>query len=119
MQVDLMATHANTQLQTFVSPLPHPQAAGVDVFLVDWNKWSQIYLFPPVKCLTNLLPKIKQYKHHGVIIAPWIPSAPWFRTISERSKNFLHLHTDVFQEVRGQSMKKDSMIYDNWTAFNF
>ena len=41
-----MATIHNRKVETFVSPLPHPAAAAIDVITVDWNRWNQVCLPP-------------------------------------------------------------------------
>ena len=53
-EVDLMATIHNRKVETFVSPLPHPAAAAIDVMTVDWNRWNQMYVFPPKTLLMQL-----------------------------------------------------------------
>ena len=42
---DLMATAANRVVKQFISPIPHPDALGVDVFATRWPEGT-LYLFP-------------------------------------------------------------------------
>ena len=117
-EVDLMATVLNRRVETFVSPLPHPAAAAaIDVKTVDWNTWRQVYIFPPKKFITHLLPKLQSYKFHGVFIAPWQPSAPWFPAL--RAEGHLHLRVQLEQSVRSERVLSGFQSYERWTAFNF
>ena len=46
-EVDLMATIHNRKVETFVSPLPRPAAAAIDVITVDWKQMeSSVCLLP-------------------------------------------------------------------------
>lgn len=90
LEVDAMATHLNKKLPAFICPFPHPQAAGVDFFLTNLNQWRSLYLFPPVKIISRVLLKLNNFKGHGVIIAPWNASQPWFPLLNKlANKNFL------------------------------
>ena len=42
-----MATAWNTDLKKLVSAFFHPAAEAVDAWAVDWNRWTDVYLFPP------------------------------------------------------------------------
>ena len=70
-QVDLFATRYNTQLKSFVSPVPDPLAAEVNAMSLDWNRWQSIYLFPPVNLLSRILPLLWSFKGKGILIAPY------------------------------------------------
>lgn len=119
LQVDLMATRNNSRLPHFVSPLPHPEASGIDVLQTNWARWTQIYLFPPKNFLLRILPLLQKYPHHGVIIAPWHPSAPWFPYLIQRTTKHLHVHLPLFQIVQGESINSGSSVFERWTAFSF
>ena len=80
-------------------PLPHPAAATIDVKSVDWNRWRQVYIFPPRKFITRLLPKLQTYKFCGIFIAPWQPTAPWFPALFQRAEDHLHLYTHTARAI--------------------
>ena len=69
-QVDLFATRDNSHLPEFVSPCPDLLAAGIDALTLDWNRWTSIYLFPPVAIIKDLLPHLEAFSGTGVLIAP-------------------------------------------------
>ena len=52
-EVDLFATKENHQVQQYVSPVPDPEAVGLDAFTVDWDRWSVVYMFPPPTMIQN------------------------------------------------------------------
>ena len=114
-----MATVYNRKVETFMSPLPHPAAAAIEVKTVDWNRWSQVYIFPPKKFIMQLLPKLQSYKFHGVLIAPWQPAAPWFPALFQRVEGHLHLRTQLEQSVRSERVIRSFQNYERWTAFTF
>ena len=83
-------------------PFPHPAAAAIDVITVVWNRWNQLYVFPPKTFMMQLFPKLLLYQYHGVLVAPWHPSAPWFPALFKRAENHLHLRVQL---VRSESLK--------------
>ena len=74
---------------------------------------------PPKKFITQLLPKLHSYKHHGVFIAPWQPTAPWFPALFQRAEGHLHLRTHLEQSVRSERVLSGYLSYERWTAFTF
>ena len=70
--VDLCATRGNTRCNQYVSPCADfdPKCVGWDVRVVDWSRFQQVYLFPPVSILIDLIPKIKAFPGRGLLIAP-------------------------------------------------
>ena len=77
-EVDLFATEENKKLQTFASPYPHPEAVGQDALALDWNRWRNIYLFPPKNLLPLVVKKLADYQGSGVLVAPDWPLAKWY-----------------------------------------
>ena len=69
-EVDLFATRENAQLPSFVSPCLDPWADAQDSFTVDWNRWSIIYLFPPIPCLARVAVRLLSFRGAGILIAP-------------------------------------------------
>lgn len=119
LQVDLMATPLNNQLPSFVTPFYHPGAIATNALTIDWNQWSQIYMFPPPNLLTEVIHVLSNYQHHGIIIAPWRPAAPWFPLLLNRTKKTLPLLEPLQQCVQGRLVFADFKNYDRWTAFSF
>jgi len=119
LEVDLMATPLNNKLPRFICPFQHPLAEEVDAMTIDWNKFQQIFIFPPVNLLPSLLEKLQQYQNHGIIIAPWRPTAAWFPTLLTRCQDHVHLRDCVGQTVQGTYFSSDSVSSVRWTAFNF
>ena len=66
--VDLCATRENTRCNHYVSPCADfgPKCVGWDVRVVDWCRFQQVYLFPPVTILLDLIPKIKAFTGRGL-----------------------------------------------------
>lgn len=52
---DLFATKANTPLLIYVSPI-FDSEAGVSTMNIDWNVWTQIFLFPFIIILEKVIP---------------------------------------------------------------
>ena len=118
-EVDLMATIYNRKVESFVSPFPHPAAAAIDVLTVDWNRWNQVYVFPPKTFMTLLLPKLHSYQNHGAFVVPCLPAAPWFPTLFKRAEDHLHLRVQLEQFVRSERPISGFQNYERWTAFTF
>ena len=55
--IDLFATHLNSRLPRFFSPLPHPRAEAVDGLAQDWTGLTG-YAFPPGQLLPRVIRKI-------------------------------------------------------------
>ena len=61
-QVDAMATHLNSKLPIFISPINHPQATEVDFFSADLNRWIHLYVFLPTNLILKVLMKLKSFR---------------------------------------------------------
>ncbi|XP_045137221.1 uncharacterized protein LOC123519779 [Portunus trituberculatus] len=46
-RIDLMAMNKNKKLPLYISPYPDPEALTSNALAQDWNRWEQIYIFPP------------------------------------------------------------------------
>ena len=77
LQVDLFASPLNCKLETFVSPFEHPQALAADALTLEWNRFQQIYLFPPLELSLKVAEKLHTYKGGGVLV---LKDNPHFRT---------------------------------------
>ena len=84
-----------------------------------WNRWNQVYVFPPKTVMMHLLPKLHSYQYHRVLVAPWQPSAPWFFALFKRAENHLHLRFQLEQFVRSERVLSGFQSYERWTAFIF
>lgn len=95
-QVDLFATRENSQLGHFVSPCPDDLAVGFDAFSLNWNRWTCIYLMPPMNCLAEIALRLQEYRGTGVLVAPYWPSKGWFPLLRQRCRgNPLPLPRDL------------------------
>lgn len=105
-QIDLFATHLNSQMPSYVSPCPDPAARAWDAFSLDWNEWEMIYLFPPVQLIPETIWKLWQYRGRGVLIAPLWRSAEWYPALLQRclSPTPLPMSYQLFQTVGGRRM---------------
>ena len=75
--VDLFATDLNAKLPAYFSPVPDPQAAGVDAFLQDWTGLVA-YAFPPTAVIRKTLNKVRAEGTELLLIAPCWPAQEWF-----------------------------------------
>ena len=77
-QIDLFATRFNHKLPKFVSPVPDPTAWAVDALSLSWSNLD-VYAFPPVSLLSQVISKlVNQGFHRMILIAPGWPNMPWF-----------------------------------------
>ena len=83
-KVDLFATRYNCKLPQFVSPVPNPKAWAMYALSLSWENLD-LYAFPPIPLLTNVLTKALSHQcKRMIIIAPGWPNMPWFRDLVER-----------------------------------
>ena len=114
MQVDLFATHENHQLPLFVTPYHHQGAVGTDALELDWNRWTTIYLFPPVSLLLKVLLKLKSYKGKALLVAPLWPNSPWFPLLLQSKPQKFSVHSpSLCQQVRGRICYDSSFLTSN------
>ena len=76
-QIDLFATRANTQLRKFVSWIPHPQSAAIDMFSVQWSD-PLSYAFPPFSLIMRYVQRIKNQKGKILLVTPVWRSRLWY-----------------------------------------
>ena len=75
--VDLFATRINTQLDTFVSWKPDPDACHVNAFTMSW--WRGLnYAFPPFSIIGSMLQKMLEDEATILVILPLWPTQVWF-----------------------------------------
>ena len=77
-QIDLFATRFNHKLPKFVSPVPDSTAWAVDALSLSWSNLD-VYAFPPVSLLNQVVSKlVDQGCHRMILISPVWPNMPWF-----------------------------------------
>ena len=79
-QVDLFATHLNTQLPLFVSWHPHPAAWATNAFALKWTHLLA-YAFPPFILINKVILKIQAEKAHILLITPNWPTQVWWPSL--------------------------------------
>lgn len=75
--VDLFATADNHRLPAYFSPIPDPNALGVDAFLQSWSG-IEAYAYPPIAMIRSTLNKILQDRASVILIAPLWRNQEWF-----------------------------------------
>lgn len=81
-KIDLFASRLNTQLPTYISWLPDPNASAVDAFTLDWHDLD-FYAFPPFCLIPKCLQKIRQDNAQGIMVVPCWPTQPWFPLLND------------------------------------
>jgi len=76
--IDLFASRLNYQCENYVAWRPDPGAVAINAFTVDWEKYTNCFLFPPFSMVTKVLQKMVQDNAQGIIVAPWWPTQSWF-----------------------------------------
>ena len=64
----------------------------------DWNRWDQIYLFPPINLLREIIPRLENYSGHDLLIVPnakrrVVSLRKRFRAITSRIRGLLPNHS--------------------------
>ena len=114
--VDLCATRANTRCSHYVSPCVdfHPKCVGWDVKTVDWSQFQQIYLFPPVSILPDLLSKITKFSGKGLLIAPY-QNGPALAQMVSRARLKQQLPDSYFLfQMKDGKVERRRKFYDYW-----
>ena len=76
--IDLFATRINTQLHTYASFLPDPEAQHINAFTLDWGKFGKIYCFPPFSIIGKVIRKFIADKAEGILITPNWQTQYWY-----------------------------------------
>lgn len=104
--VDMFATHENTKLPTYVSPLPDNQAWKIDALSFLWEGlW--MYLFPPIPLLLEVLHRIAQCQCEAVLVAPAWPAQTWFSLLLQLSVD----HPRLLPATRTLLRQPNSQIF--------
>ena len=80
--IDLFATQFSFRLQTYVSPVPDPQAWAVDALSISWTG-LMAYAFPPFPLLTKVIRKARTDRPCLLLVAPLWPAQPWYPDLAE------------------------------------
>ena len=84
-QLDLFATRFNHKLPNFVSLVPDQKAWAVDALSLQW-KDLDVYAFPPVSLLNQVVSKVMDQGCHRIILIAWgWPNMPWFWDLVNQS----------------------------------
>ena len=76
--LDLFATAENRRVPAFISPVPHPEAQGVDALSLSWPSHQLLYAYPPTALVPVLLQKVRQNRGLKLIlVASTSPTKPW------------------------------------------
>ena len=109
-EMDLFATRYNNKLPKFVSPVPDPQAWAVDALSFSWEDLD-LYAFPPIPLLGNVVNKILSHDCKRIIlITPGWPNMPWFWDLVELSVQVplcLPQHPDLVVQPFNGSLHRD------------
>ena len=120
LQVDLFATRENHKLPLFVTPYHDPTAVARDALSLDWNKFSNLYLFPPTSLILKVLTQLSQFQGEAVLIAPFWPNSPWFPLLQRLSANHRPLSNPVLsQQVQGRVVYDCSLLTRNLHVWYF
>ena len=87
-EIDLMATQKSAQIGVYFSALVDKEAAGTDALVMDWNRFSKAYVFPPPVMIELILNRIFQCNPSSefIVVTPWKPKAQWFGKIQHLAK---------------------------------
>ena len=81
--IDLFAARNNHQVTRYCAWQPDPGAIFIDAFQYDWGNGEKFYIFPPFNLLGAVIQKIILDKGHGILIAPFWPTKPWFTQMAK------------------------------------
>ena len=82
--LDLMATEGNRVVPGFISPIPHPEALGVDVFETDWPTTGTLYIFPPTTLVPRIIQMIRSRRPERIfLVASMSPSRTFHPDLRE------------------------------------
>ena len=79
--VDLFASRTNTQLRTFMSRDPSPDAAEYDALRQDWTVWGNLYANPPAVLIPQVLRRVREHKVSITLVAPVWNTQPWIAAL--------------------------------------
>ena len=66
------------KVHSYVTPYKVMGATDTDFFSVNLQRWDKVYIFPPHNIILKTLARILPLKGKTLLIAPLLPSQPWF-----------------------------------------
>ena len=106
LEVDLFASRLTTQLSSFVSWRPDPEAIATDAFTVTWTG-LKAYANPPWSLVGRVLSQARQQGADLILVTPVWKTQPWYPTVLEMCKDFPLLipqGRNLIQPTHPQSM---------------
>ena len=80
--IDLMATAENRVVSQFLSPVPHPEAWGVNAFEASWPPSGLLYAFPPPSLVSRFLNLLSERRPaRMILIASMSPMRPFYPSL--------------------------------------
>ena len=119
MQVDLMATPWNAILKEFVSPFFHPEAEAIDAWAVDWNRWTDVYLFPPPSQLQKVLESLRLFRGKLTLVMRDHPVSFIPQDLPRPLVKVFTLTFPPQQRVRGVWQVDGRHASSPWTVYRF
>lgn len=80
-EVDLFASANNHLLDKYVSWGPDPHAIAYNAFLLNWNSFQSIFVFPPFRLTLRCVQKIRLEKPKGILVTPYWPGQAWYSSL--------------------------------------
>ena len=74
LQADLFASPLNHKLPIYCCPFQFPLAWAQDALAQDWNKFSQVLIFPPPDLAKEVAKKLLSFRGGGILILPDNPA---------------------------------------------
>ena len=87
-QVDLFATKFSAKCKIYFSALEEKEAAGLDAFAANWDRFQILYAFPPPVLIPRIVYRWKKRQTKGtlILIAPYWPTKTWFSQLLKITK---------------------------------
>ena len=103
--IDLFASRACHQIQSYMSWKPDPQSLAVDVFQQNWQTRGLTYAFPPFSLIGKVVRKVRMEKATSILITPHWPAQSWYNQILEiciRNPLLLTSQEDLLLNPQGE-----------------
>ena len=115
-EVDLFATEWNRQLPVFCTLYKCAATDLRDALSLDWDRWKEVYLFPPPLLILQVLEKISRHHGKSLLVFPEWASRPWYQIIQARATSIVPLHNTGLWQGPPDSPMLDSPAC--WSAVN-
>ena len=113
-EIDLFATRINTQLNTFASFKPDPEATYINSFTLNWGDFQSVYCFPPFAIIGKVVRKIIKDQANALLVTPNWQTQYWYPLLLEitnpyfisppSSTTMLYLPNDLSMEHPMQNL---------------